>query len=61
MSPPADRKAQAPAPKSAPQKALEKLGLLRDIDLALHLPLRWADGCWAIKCAGRSKSKSLRV
>ena len=27
MSPPADRKAQAPAPKSAPQKALEKLGL----------------------------------
>jgi hypothetical protein len=27
MSPPADRKAQAPAAKSAPQKALEKLGL----------------------------------
>ena len=30
-------------PKSAPQKALEKLGLLRDIDLALHLPLRYED------------------
>ncbi|HJV60078.1 MAG TPA: ATP-dependent DNA helicase RecG [Albitalea sp.] len=29
--------------KSAPQKALEKLGLLRDIDLALHLPLRYED------------------
>ncbi len=29
--------------KSAPQKALEKLGLTRDIDLALHLPLRYED------------------
>ncbi len=33
----------APAPKSATQKALEKLGLKRDIDLALHLPLRYED------------------
>ncbi|WP_077032675.1 ATP-dependent DNA helicase RecG [Pelomonas sp. KK5] len=29
--------------KSAPQKTMEKLGLLRDIDLALHLPLRYED------------------
>ncbi|OOG45089.1 ATP-dependent DNA helicase RecG [Polaromonas sp. A23] len=29
--------------KSLPQKALEKLGLRRDIDLALHLPLRYED------------------
>ena len=29
--------------KSAPQKAMEKLGLLRDIDLALHLPMRYED------------------
>ena len=29
--------------KSAPQRALEKLGLRRDIDLALHLPLRYED------------------
>ena len=28
---------------SAPQKALRKLGLTRDIDLALHLPLRYED------------------
>jgi ATP-dependent DNA helicase RecG len=28
---------------SAPQKALLKLGLTRDIDLALHLPLRYED------------------
>ncbi|KRH99905.1 ATP-dependent DNA helicase RecG [Curvibacter sp. PAE-UM] len=29
--------------KSLPQKALEKLNLRRDIDLALHLPLRYED------------------
>ena len=33
---------QAPT-LSAPQKALRKLGLVRDIDLALHLPLRYED------------------
>ena len=32
----------APA-KSAPQKAMERLGLRRDVDLALHLPLRYED------------------
>jgi ATP-dependent DNA helicase RecG len=31
------------APKTMPQKGLEKLGLLRPIDLALHLPLRYED------------------
>lgn len=35
--------ASAAAPKSAMQKLLEKLGLKRDIDLALHLPLRYED------------------
>jgi ATP-dependent DNA helicase RecG len=30
-------------PLSAPQKALRKLGLVRDVDLALHLPLRYED------------------
>ncbi len=34
---------KAAAPKSPAQKALEKLGLKRDIDLALHLPLRYED------------------
>jgi len=53
MSPPAASPRKAPpavagiasavAPKSLPQKALEKLGLRRDIDLALHLPLRYED------------------
>ncbi|MBK6593854.1 MAG: ATP-dependent DNA helicase RecG [Burkholderiales bacterium] len=36
-------KASASNPKTATQKALEKLGLKRDIDLALHLPLRYED------------------
>ena len=30
-------------PLSAPQKAMRKLGLVRDVDLALHLPLRYED------------------
>ena len=30
-------------PQSAPAKAMDKLGLVRDIDLALHLPLRYED------------------
>ena len=38
----AEGKPAAPA-LSAPQKALRKLGLVRDIDLALHLPLRYED------------------
>ena len=36
MSPP-------PRDKSGPQKAMERLGLVRDIDLALHLPMRYED------------------
>ena len=38
--------ATCPAPRAAkrgPQQALEKLGLRRAIDLALHLPLRYED------------------
>ena len=39
-----EAKSDTPKPsKSAPQKAMEKLGLLRDIDLALHIPLRYED------------------
>jgi len=32
-----------PRDKSGPQKAMERLGLGRDIDLALHLPMRYED------------------
>ena len=37
------RVAPSATPKSPIQKALDKLGLRRDIDLALHLPLRYED------------------
>ncbi len=42
-SPPAAKPAPVAAEKSQAQRALEKLGLKRDIDLALHLPLRYED------------------
>ena len=46
-SPPAPTPASAPASKAAaisgPQRAMEKLGLVRPIDLALHLPMRYED------------------
>ncbi|MEZ5607663.1 MAG: ATP-dependent DNA helicase RecG [Burkholderiaceae bacterium] len=38
-----DAPAPPAKPLSAPQKALRKLGLVRPIDLALHLPLRYED------------------
>ena len=44
--PPAAPETSAPrkvVPQSPAQKALLKLGLRRDIDLALHLPLRYED------------------
>jgi ATP-dependent DNA helicase RecG len=44
------KSAPTPTPTlSAPQKALIKLGLRRDIDLALHLPLRYEDETRIVK------------
>ena len=34
---------------TAPQKAIVKMGLTRDIDLALHLPLRYEDETRIVK------------
>jgi len=44
---------QAPARKtlSPAQLAMRKLGLVRDIDLALHLPLRWEDATRVVRIA----------
>jgi ATP-dependent DNA helicase RecG len=38
-----DRKAAEASAATGPQRAMLKLGLVRDIDLALHLPLRYED------------------
>jgi ATP-dependent DNA helicase RecG len=40
-----------PKPLSGPQKALRKLGLVRAIDLALHLPLRYEDETRIVRLA----------
>jgi ATP-dependent DNA helicase RecG len=49
--PEADTVAAERKQKSAPQKAMEKLGLLRDIDLALHLPMRYEDETRLVRIA----------
>jgi len=41
--PPTPKPARAEGRLSGPAQALRKLGLVRDIDLALHLPLRYED------------------
>ena len=42
-APPPARKAPENTKLSAPARAMHKLGLLRDIDIALHLPMRYVD------------------
>ncbi len=59
-TPAADKKA-APAAKSAPQKALEKLNLRRDIDLALHLPLRYEDETRIVKLAEAREGDTAQI
>ena len=43
MAPTARREPKPGAAPAAAEQALAKLGLVRDIDLALHLPLRYED------------------
>ncbi|WP_457444297.1 ATP-dependent DNA helicase RecG [Roseateles sp. P5_E4] len=47
--------------KSAPQKAMEKLGLLRDIDLALHLPMRYEDETHIVPIAALRENEPAQV
>ncbi len=53
--------AAATPPKSAPQRALEKLGLLRDVDLALHLPLRYEDETRITRIADAREGDAVQV
>jgi ATP-dependent DNA helicase RecG len=48
-------------PLSAPQKALIKLGLRRDIDLALHLPLRYEDETQIIRLADAREGSVVQI
>jgi len=46
---------------SAPQKALRKLGLDRDIDLALHLPLRYEDETRIVKLRDAREGDTVQI
>ncbi len=46
---------------SVPQKALRKLGLVRDIDLALHLPLRYEDETRIIKLRDAREGDTVQI
>jgi ATP-dependent DNA helicase RecG len=46
---------------SGPQRAMAKLGLTRDIDLALHLPLRYEDETQLERLAGAREGQTLQV
>ena len=52
-----------PEPKalSEPQKALEKLDLARDIDLALHLPLRYEDETRITRLADAREGDTVQI
>ena len=61
---PASTTAAAPKsqpPKSGPQRAMEKLGLRRDIDLALHLPLRYEDETRVLAIADAPDNEPVQV
>ena len=48
-------------PLSAPQKALRKLGLVRPIDLALHLPLRYEDETHIVRLADAREGQTVQI
>jgi len=51
----------APREKSAPQRAMDKLGLVRDIDLTLHLPLRYEDETRVTRLADAHEGDAVQV
>ncbi len=53
--------AAAAKPPTAPQRALLRLGLTRDIDLALHLPLRYEDETRLVPIAGLRDGDTAQV
>jgi len=52
---------QAPKPLSAPQKALRKMGLLRPVDMALHLPFRYEDETQLVKLADARDGEVIQI
>ena len=56
-----ERSPTSTKPLSAPQKALRKLGLVRDIDLALHLPLRYEDETRIVKLRDAREGDTVQI
>ncbi len=56
-----DPVATAAPPLTAPQRALRKLGLTRDIDLALHLPLRYEDETRIVRLSDARDGDSVQI
>lgn len=59
--PVAESSASPAKPLSGPQKALLKLGLRRDIDLALHLPLRYEDETRVIRLSAARDGDVIQI
>ncbi|MES2980499.1 MAG: ATP-dependent DNA helicase RecG [Pseudomonadota bacterium] len=57
----ASTSADRPAAKSPAQKGLEKLGLRRDVDLALHLPLRYEDETRITRLADAREGETVQI
>ena len=51
----------AAKPLSAPQKALRKMGLLRPVDMALHLPFRYEDETQLVKLADARDGEVIQI
>ena len=60
-SPSAEKKPGTTAAQNPLQKALGKLGLRRDIDLALHLPLRYEDETRIVRLADARDGDTLQI
>ncbi len=58
---PSDTAPRAAAKPSAAQQALHKLGLRRDIDLALHLPLRYEDETRIVRLADAREGDAVQI
>jgi ATP-dependent DNA helicase RecG len=61
IAPPADDTPATKAALSGPQRALQRLGLIRPIDLALHLPLRYEDETQVTPIARASTGEKVQV
>jgi ATP-dependent DNA helicase RecG len=61
VAPASSPSSSPPKPLSAPQKAMRKMGLARDIDLALHIPLRYEDETRIVKLSEAREGDAIQI